>query len=136
MDLRKLFQQNTTTPLPSNMLERVMFRIEMEIQKRAQKQRYIWGIVSISSLFAFIGSCIYAFEAFSTSGFGNYFSLMLSDSSSALLFWRQLGLSLIESLPVVGVILLLASISLLLWSIRRFSKYTGTFASQAAIQTA
>ncbi|MBU6390214.1 hypothetical protein KGQ31_01555 [Patescibacteria group bacterium] len=61
------------------------------------------------SLAAFVPSLIYAMQGFTQSEFSDYLSLVFSDTGTVMASWKAFGLSLVESLPLVGVTLALAT---------------------------
>ena len=99
-------------------------------------KRLVWGSISAISFVLFATSTVYAINAYSGSSFASYFSLIFSDMGSVSLWWKELGLSLLESLPILGTMLVLGSIFLVLWSIRKFAKHTSTFITISNARTA
>ncbi len=49
-------------------------------------------------------------------GFDQYLSLAFSDSSVLITYWKELSLSLVESLPLMAVMLVLGALGLFIWS--------------------
>lgn len=133
--LVQLFKQSNELAVPEGLGERVLARIAIVARAKDRFDRYAWGAFFVVSLSGFVASGVYAAERFSTSGFGSYLSLLFSDIGSFANIWKDLGLSLVESLPVLGIGIFLASVWALLWSARKFSKHTGRFItrSQAVI---
>ena len=127
-NLSQLFNTEKSLETPDGLSERVFARIDLVAKATERKDQYIWGTFFVFSLAAFIGSGFYAWNAFKASNFGGYFSLIFSDTGSLALWGRELGLSLIESVPIFGILIFLASIALVLWSIRKFSKSAPNFA--------
>ena len=121
--LQELFTKETG-PIPYGMSERVFARIERAALVAERTKTYITWSFFIVSLSAFIGSCVYASQAFAHSNFGSYFSLIFSDLGTLGIVWKDLGLSLVESLPIVGIMIFLGSMGALLWSIRKLSRTT------------
>lgn len=120
-ELHTLFSEHIQNP--DGLFEEVLFAIQKRQQKDARERKYIWGILSLLSIAAVWTSGAYALRVFGSSSFGNYFSLIFSDLRSISPLWKELGLSLIESLPIVGIAIFLASVSAVLLSLRRFSRY-------------
>jgi hypothetical protein len=57
--------------------------------------------------------------SFSRSGFYEYFSLAFSDGGGvALSYWKEISLSLVESLPTLSIILFLTIVFILIISLR------------------
>ena len=129
----ELFEQ---TQAPEGLAERVLAKIALVETASAKQNRMIWGVISGVSAAVFIVCTVYAVRAYSGSSFASYFSLIFSDLGSISLWWKELGLSLLESLPIFGTFLLVGSIFLVLWSGRKFAKHTGTFISISHARTA
>ncbi len=134
--LHDLFQNNSTTEAPSHLLEQVLFRVREEKNKTARREQIAWGGVLLASFAAFVASGIYATKVIASSNFGQYASLIFSDSSAAVTLWKQLILSLAESLPFIELIIFLSSIAIVMWSIRNFSKKSSLFIKHTNAQIA
>jgi hypothetical protein len=122
-DLSALFKEEANAPL--GFTDKVFASIDREAERLARRDRIVWGTISAVSITAATFSGMYALEAWAASSFNSYFSLIFSDMSSLSLWWRELGMSLLESFPIVGVILFLGSLFFVLWSIRKFMRPNG-----------
>ena len=122
-DLTQLFQENAGGA-PFGFSDTVLKAVRRAADKHARQRQYLWGAFSIASLGAVALSGLYAVHSASASGFSSYFSLLFSDGSTIAGLWREVGLSLLESLPVVAGIAVLGSIVAVLWSLRNLSKYS------------
>ncbi len=107
-DYEKLFSQLTPPEPTGDFLNRVMGRIQREEKLMAAKRR----IIFFSS--GFVGSLIAFIPVFSSTqaevaktGFFRVLSLIFSDSGAVMSFFNQYLLSLLETLPVLNIILLL-----------------------------
>lgn len=76
----------------------------------------IFGAVALVSFAGIIPSGLYIAKALSTSGLSGYLSLMFSDVG-ALSYWKELALSILESLPFLGLAIGLGVTGLFLWSL-------------------
>lgn len=115
-------ENNTTTTTiapPADLFDRVMFRIGME-RRFISMRRKFWLSLACFVIVIFIG--IPVSQAFSLdiahSGFSDYASLIISDSSTVLGSWQDFGLSLLESLPVLSTAALLTIVLSMLIAIR------------------
>lgn len=98
-------------------LERGVWARLNEAQKRQVKIHLAaFFVLDAFALIGLITSIIYLSNVFSQSGFGQYLSLILSDSNLLVSYWQELALSLAESLPVLGFIALLSVSTVLIWS--------------------
>lgn len=99
----------------------VLARIALSRQRAA---RFRFAAHSAGAMVSFALLVIvsrYAFSEMYTSGFYEYLSLFFSDSA-ALLYWRQLLISLTESLPSLAILLVLVVGAMLSWSFRRAAR--------------
>ncbi len=122
MNTRPLFKIGSVSPSPT-LLGRIVLAIH-----RKQEQARLWRVrtfagsamLSVVALVPVIHSLIVALKA---SNFGVYMSLVFSDGGMFLSFWREIGASLIESLPVIAVAATLALIGFSLWSVRNMVRF-------------
>ena len=70
------------------------------------------------SLLSFIPTLPIAIADFSQSGLGKIFSLLVSDPGTVVTFWQDFTLSILESLPVVSLIMTLFIVLVFLASLR------------------
>lgn len=109
------------------LFEKVLTRIEAEKKRRAARARlgFVMGI-----FFASIISVIPVWNAFwvsiASSGFGQYLTLIFSDSKVVANNWQDFGLSLLESLPVMNVAGFLAVLLVLLLTMKFMFIYSKT----------
>ena len=128
--LHEAFKSDSSIIVPEGLLARVLFHIDAEAQRLARRYKIMWGGVFVGSLGLFIGSAIHTARIIAGSNFGSYFSLIFSDSGMIFTIWKQLLLSMIESFPLLETIILLGSITVVLWSIRNFFKNTNFYITQ------
>jgi hypothetical protein len=102
--------------LPVSLERAVWARLTKEQKRRAKIHLAAFAILDSFALVGLVSSIIYLSNVFSQSGFGQYLSLILSDSNLLVSYWQELTLSLAESLPVLGFIAFLAVIAVLIWS--------------------
>ena len=128
-DLYTLFKNDTETQAPkAELLNRVFVQIEKAQAKKIRQQKTIWSIVSSVFFVTVILTGWHAVSSIASSNLSDYLSLIFSDTSSAFLIWKELGISIIDSLPIIGIGLFLASIYLLFWSARKYTVSSKTLA--------
>lgn len=104
---------------PSRLSAAIRARIA-EAARRSARTKTLWlGIASLVFGILLVPAVQYAGQELYASGFYEYASLFFSDSSSVLSAWRELSLSMIESLPSFALLLLLALAGGLVWLVRR-----------------
>jgi hypothetical protein len=107
---------------PQGLYAAIMARIEAAARRSAKIRAGLFGLVVVASGAALVPVMQYTASQFYASGFYDYLSLILSDHSLVLTYWREFGLSLIESLPSIAILLMLPISAALLWSLVRLVK--------------
>jgi hypothetical protein len=97
----------------------ILERIAYAERRSARVRTSLFSGLAILSGAALVPAVRYAAGQFYASGFYDYLTLIFSDRNVVLIYWRQLGLSLVESLPSLALLLLLPIIFLLVYSVRR-----------------
>lgn len=126
---KKLFGQMKEERPSAQLLHTVLLRVEEERLRVAKVKLFFSGIFTIASLGAFVPVLRYAGAELASSGFLQYFSLLFSDSATIISFWKEISLSLAETLPVFGVALIFAVLLALLSSLKILAE---SFASLSA----
>ena len=128
-DLYNLLKNDSTEFTPRNdFLKCILENIRLEQNKVIRRQKIIWRSVFFVFLMVTVATGWHAFSSLSSSDFGNYFSLIFSDTNTALAVWKELSISILETLPIFGIGLFLASIYLLFWSARKYAIRSHTLA--------
>jgi hypothetical protein len=103
-------------------------QIMTEIGKRELRRE---RLMLASSLFGGCASAVtlvealkYSAGAIAGSGFSEYLSLIFSDGGSLVAYWKEFLISLVESLPLLGITLVVASVLALLVSLRGTFTYS------------
>ena len=87
----------------------------------------MWSVFGIVSATAFIASNVTALHQIQASNFGTYFSIIFSDTGSVSTFWKELGMTLIESMPILAFASVIATLSFMILSARKIFKPTNNF---------
>jgi hypothetical protein len=122
-DYEKLFSNIATPEPPAELLGHVTRRIQKE--RRRLENRWRWILLSVTAagtLAALVPVLALLKTAFDESGFWQYFSLLFSDFDVVMASWQNFSASLLESLPITGLILLFA----ILLSGLNLLKFVGT----------
>lgn len=119
-DFEKLFTHLVPPELPDGLFAKIMSRINNEKRQLARKRLvFIFSLFGlVGSLAAFIPTLNLVKDGFVSSGFITFFSLLFSDSEIVLVYWQSFMMSLLESLPVVSIVVLLAIVLVFLESLR------------------
>ena len=117
----KLFSNLKSVELPDGLFAQTISRLELEKKRSAVRHRRI-AIISllglVGSLIAFIPSIRLVWSEFSASSFMEFFALLFSDSGVVVAYWQNFATALLESLPFMGLIFLLATVVAFLESLR------------------
>ncbi|MEI6843173.1 MAG: hypothetical protein WCK48_01530 [bacterium] len=111
---------------PENLDSLIYTKIGEERKRKAKVHLMYTSFVSVISLGALVPALTYLFHGFSQSGFYEYFSLLISDGGTALSSWKEILLSLVESLPVLEVSAFLALVLVLLATTKYIVRDTRT----------
>lgn len=115
-----------TLPKPSaGLLGKIMQRIEHERCLQIMRWKAaLFGLLSALSL-ASLAPALSAFKSdLAQSGFAEFLSLAVLDTGTVLASWQNFGLALLESLPAISIIGLLAVTLMLLLSLKFLSQNT------------
>jgi len=115
----KLFESIQISEVSDNLLDSILEKIAINKKLRAQK-RFIFSISAFTvSLMAFWPAIRYFTNEISQSGFIKYISLIFSDGEIILGYWQNFSLLILESLPILALISILAVIWTLFVSLRQ-----------------
>ena len=107
---------------PAGLCEAIMARIAYAQRRAAQLRTGLFGALALASGVALVPAFQYAAQQFYASGFYDYLSLLSTDSGFILTYWREFGLSLVESLPSLALLLLLPIACALAYSLYRLTQ--------------
>lgn len=108
--------------LPKNLRGNILLTIRLEEKKQAKQLLATSFFTAITSIGAIVVSLKYALFAFYQSSFYYYASLLLSDPDIVAQYWREFSLALLESIPVIGIVLCLAAVTAFLFSLKLFAE--------------
>jgi hypothetical protein len=93
---------------PAELANQIMVRIKNEQQRHARITFAYTSTISVVSAFFTYTIVTNLAQEFTQSGFYDYLSLMFSNGSNALTYWKEFTLTLAESFPAFGVIIFLS----------------------------
>jgi len=109
--------KSAQTPSPRSSLDMSIKHELHKLERRSLRIRTSFlGVLSLFSLSALVATFFSLGRTLATSGFSNYLSLIVSDSSIITTYWKEVSLSLVESLPMLSVALLLLALGVFIWS--------------------
>ncbi len=119
-----LFKSLESRELPKDLKPAIFLAIQKEKRKWILIDLVVSGTASVVSLIAVVLASIYTFSAFAQAGFFEYVSLLLSERTAALSYWKEIGLTIAEALPVFSLTILLATFLALVWFAGRATRDT------------
>lgn len=114
--------KNVTVAPPKGLEAKVLLRIARARVLHARIRLALFGCVGAVATASVIPAYSYAASELAGSGFGSYAALLLSDGATLAFYWKEFGLTLLESFPVVGTTLLCATTLLSLSMFRLAAK--------------
>lgn len=110
--------------VPQGLLQKIMTRIKAEQRMRMIRRRVLaFGTLFLSMVALFVS----AFQSFITditeTGFADYAQLAYIDFRLVVANWYDFSMSLLESLPIISTITLLAMVSLLIVTFKMVLHY-------------
>ncbi|PIU75295.1 MAG: hypothetical protein COS76_01545 [Candidatus Portnoybacteria bacterium CG06_land_8_20_14_3_00_39_12] len=106
----------------------IMLRIKTEQRKAIVRRKIaIFSFVLVVSLSGFIPALGMAWTDLADSGFVQLFSLAFSDTKIMMTYWQNYLLSLLESLPITGLMVVGISLLALLGSLKFLYKNIKVF---------
>lgn len=94
----------------NRMAETVMQKITEARFRRARLTAGLYGAASLLGLGLFISSISYTYSFALDSGFAQYLSLIATEGAGLAGSWKAVILSVLESAPLMGAMLILAAI--------------------------
>ncbi|MFA5080539.1 MAG: hypothetical protein WC472_02845 [Candidatus Paceibacterota bacterium] len=114
-EYKKLFMNMEEVNPSSKLFEKIMLRISREEKLVIVKKRIaVFSVFLAISLGGFVYSFITVQNAFVSSGFTQFFSLIFSDFNIVIAYWQNFLFTLLESLPVFAMIISLVMFSIVL----------------------
>ena len=101
---------------PLDLEASILRKISTARTKAARIHFAFLSTISLLSLWGIFQTGISLWKSFSQTGFYDYLSLVMSDGATLTTYWKEFALSLMESLPLVGLITLFAIIAMFIWS--------------------
>ncbi len=121
-EYKDLFAFDKNLTLPEDLLSSVLERVRFEQKKSARRELIFVGGAAVGSFVGLIPAFSYFVSTFIASSFYQYTSVILSEGMGALTFWKEIVLSLAESLPIFSIVIFLAVLVVFLWSLARTTR--------------
>jgi hypothetical protein len=95
----------------------IMNKIEKEEMKMAMYRIVFGSIASLASISVAVIFVTNIIRDAYQSGLSQYLSLIFSDGSSLVNYWQTYMMSVVESLPIIGITMAFISVLIFVWSI-------------------
>jgi len=123
---KKLLDSVYATAAPNVLESRILGRVERSIAVNAKVRMYSYittGCVAVVGCVLVINTMI---ASMASSGFTSYVSILASDGGVLLGSWREFGMALIESFPIVSGVVVIALVLAAIYSASRSVFYVKT----------
>ena len=95
----------------------ILNKIKLEEMKMAIYKKVFSSVASLASVSLAIIFIIDIIKDAYQSGLSEYLSLLFSDGASLISYWQSYAMSIIESLPILQITIVFASIWVFAWSL-------------------
>ena len=101
-----------------NLCQKILSQVQLDI-KHAERFSFIFsGLFALASFAGIVFAARYTAQELNSSGFYQYISLVFSDPGSLASYWKDFGLLLAESMPILAIATVLATAWAFLSSIK------------------
>ena len=107
---------------PTGLYEKIMTRIHHKERVLVLRRVIIFSTTLIISLVSFFPVVSMLMSDLNQSGFIQFSSLIFSDTSSVMPYWRSFMMTLLETLPALSLALFLAVLVTFLQSVKSLTK--------------
>jgi len=118
-DRRITISQLADAPAPAGLRATVLVQIFTLRRRAALMRAGGLAIIAVASATLLWEAFLYVLEEATTSGFVEYVRLLATDSDVTLSLWREFGVAVLSSAPLVPIALACAVAILLMWSTER-----------------
>ena len=99
-----------------NLKNSIINKIKTEEIKKTMYKIAFGSVISLTSITIMIMSVINIFQDAYQSGLSGYISLLFSDGASVISFWQSYMMSIVESLPIIQITIVVASVWVFVWA--------------------
>jgi len=98
-------QEYNLCEAPADLFDRVMQRLTTEQRQQLTRARlwYRVGVFTVGLMSVFSG--VIVLQALQAAGLDQYLALVLLDPEMVALYWQDFGMGLVESLPIMTIVL-------------------------------
>lgn len=108
---------------PVGLFHKIIARIREEHRLMSIRRRiFVFSSLSIISIAALIPIFNWTHQSFSEAGFFQFLSLIFTDTSVVLAYWKSFVMTLTESFPIISATVFLAMLAILLALLKSLAK--------------
>lgn len=96
-----------------------MARIAARRLVRAKIAAFAHGFLILAAVISFVPAYQYVVARGASSGFFEYLSLIVSDGSAVLGYWKEFALTIAESVPLLGIGSIIGLIMVVAYSVKK-----------------
>lgn len=119
---KALFRSLDPAEPPPDLSRRIIHAIEEHRRHKARVQLVSFGLVALAALVSIVPAFQHLLDSMNATSFGQYWSLLFTDSATVLASWKDFLSVLVESLPVLSIAAFLAVILAFVASIRMIAQ--------------
>ena len=106
-----------STPSPQSELSSQILASIQLLQRRQVRMRVVFfGVVALTASTVGLVTLLYLYHAFMDAELQAYISLAFSGDAVVYMYWKELFVSILESLPLLYIITLLSALLFFVWS--------------------
>jgi len=106
---------------PKNELKKsIIGKIKVLEMRKTLKKVVLSSFISLVSITSVVIFVINIINDASKSGLSQYLSLIFSDGKLIATYWQTYVMSVVESLPIIPIVIVVVSISIFIWSLNKF----------------
>lgn len=122
-DYEKLFSHLEQPEPPDCLLNKIINHIRQKRRLQALKWRFpLFAVLLVGSATAAIPAFQSARSSLVESGFTQFLSLLFYDTGAVMAYWDSFASALLESFPVISIVLFLAVVFIFLESLKRVAR--------------
>lgn len=124
-DFEKIFSLFEPTEPPVGLADKITRRLRRQRRWATISRLAVFSLGLLSSAAAIFVAGRMVWQDFAGSGFAEFFSLLFSDAGLVAVYWKNFIFSLLEILPVTGLLFLSVAVLAFLESVKLLAKHIG-----------
>ena len=118
---KRLFKNLKPVSPPAGLFDKIIFAIKQEEElRRTKRTLFAFAVLLVVSLIATPLSWAMLVSQMQSSGVFYFISTAISDFNTFFALWREFIFAIVESLPIMGIIVFATSFGIALFTLRLF----------------